>query len=194
MLRPGCGSRCRKSEYTIQMEIYFLRHASAGDKKLPGKKDEKRPIDTKGEEQSHQVGKLLAALGVQPDVVISSPLTRAVQTAHIVAEEIGFTEDIALEDALRPDASFEDFEEMLEDYKSADSIVVAGHNPNLSEFLSLIVTSGGNEEAFDLKKGGVAKIERKKQSAVLQWCLTPKIASVAYEPATTSSRPKTSRK
>ena len=176
------------------MEIYFLRHASAGDKKLPGKKDEKRPIDAKGEEQSHQVGKLLASLGVQPDVFISSPLTRAVQTAHIVAEEIGFADDIALEDALRPDASYEKFEDMLDEYRKYKAIVVTGHDPNLSEFLSLLVTSGGNEEAFDLRKGGVAKIERKKQSAVLLWCISPRIVSAAYAGATTSSRPKTSRK
>jgi phosphohistidine phosphatase len=176
------------------MEIYFLRHASAGDKKLPGKKDEKRPIDARGEQQSHQVGRLLQAMEVKPDAIISSPLTRAMQTAHIVAEELGFGSEIELNDGLRPDASFDDFEAMLRDYSKATTIIVTGHNPNLSEFLSLVVTNGATEDAFDLKKGGVAKIERKKQSAVLHWCLTPKLVSAAYELATTNSRPNTSRK
>lgn len=176
------------------MEIYFLRHASAGDNRLPSKQDEKRPIDKKGAEQSHQMGRLLAAMGVKPDVFISSPLTRAVETAHIVAEELGFRDDIALDDALRPEASYEKFEDLLRDHSKAKAIIVIGHNPNLSEFLSLLVTNGANENAFEMKKGGVAKVERKNQGATLHWCLTPKIVSTAYGVATTNSRPKTSRK
>jgi phosphohistidine phosphatase SixA len=116
------------------------------------------------------------------------------QTAHIVAEELGFGNEIELNDALRPDSSFDDFEQMVREYSKAKAIIVTGHNPNFSEFLSLVVTNGSKEDAFDLKKGGFAKVERRKQSAVLHWCLTPKLIGAAQELTTTSSRPNTSRK
>src|ERR1035438_1511013 len=69
------------------MDIYFLRHANAGEPKANPAKDEKRPIDKLGIEQSHDVGRALAALDVNPDVIISSPLRRATQTAAVVANE-----------------------------------------------------------------------------------------------------------
>ena len=75
------------------MVIYFLRHANAGQKHFSDPaKDEKRPIDKIGEEQSHDVGRALAAIGVTVNVIISSPLTRAMQTAAIVSQELGHEE------------------------------------------------------------------------------------------------------
>ena len=63
------------------MIIYFLRHANAGPKHFSNAaKDEKRPIDKVGEEQSHDVGHAMAAMGVAVNAIISSPLTRAMQT------------------------------------------------------------------------------------------------------------------
>jgi phosphohistidine phosphatase len=182
------------------MDIYFLRHANAGSNKAPTpKQDEKRPIDQNGEQESKDVGRVLAHLGVKPDIVISSPLTRAIQTAHLVAEEIGFTDDIALDTALRPEASFEQFQEMLRQYSKAKCIIVVGHNPNFSAFLSLLITKGEVDDAVELKKAAVAKVDvgnfkSGNGAGVLQWCLTPKTIRAAYEAATTSSRPKTSRK
>ena len=70
------------------MVIYFLRHTNAGQKHFSNPtKDEKRPIDKVGEGQFlHDVGRALADIGVTVNVIISSPLTRAIQTAAIVAQ------------------------------------------------------------------------------------------------------------
>ena len=59
------------------MDIYFLRHASAGQYS-PGSNDDQRPIDKTGEQQSHDVGRALAALDLKLDAILSSPLTRAI--------------------------------------------------------------------------------------------------------------------
>ena len=67
------------------MQIFFLRHANAGEPKLNPAKDEKRPLDKLGIEQSHDVGRALAALDVTVDAVLSSPLRRATQTASVVS-------------------------------------------------------------------------------------------------------------
>jgi phosphohistidine phosphatase SixA len=72
------------------MIIYFVRHASAGQKKATPKKDEKRPLDAEGVHQCTQMGRILSAMEVTVDAVISSPLKRATQTAALVANEIGY--------------------------------------------------------------------------------------------------------
>src|SRR5664279_2634196 len=96
------------------MVIYFLRHANAGSKHFSdAMKDEKRPIDKLGEEQSHDVGRALAAIGVTVNVIISSPLARSIQTAAIVSQELGHEEKLVLDDALRPEATFEKFKALL---------------------------------------------------------------------------------
>src|SRR5689334_4638691 len=106
------------------MDIYFLRHASAGDLKLPGEEDEKRPLDDKGAEQSRDVGRLLARLSVEPDVFVSSPLTRARQTAELVAKELDYGGEIVLADALRPGATYEQFKEFLASQGDRRSMIV----------------------------------------------------------------------
>jgi len=66
------------------MIIYFLRHASAGEPLVNPKKDEKRALDKEGIEQCGYVGRALAAIEAQVDVIISSPLKRCTQTASLV--------------------------------------------------------------------------------------------------------------
>jgi len=176
------------------MIIYFLRHASAGEPLSNPKKDEKRALDETGVEQCGYVGRALSALDVQVDIILSSPLKRAAQTASLVGNEMGHEGKLQLEDALRPTASFADFRKMLDKYARHDSVMVVGHNPTLSEFLGRSVSEGGCEAAVDLKKGGVARVETNRNSGLLVWCLTPKILRTLYAAAAESSRPKTSKK
>ncbi len=177
------------------MIVYFLRHASAGQRKSNSAEDDKRPLDNEGVEQSRSIGRALNALDVQVDAIISSPLKRATQTASLVGNEIGYEQKIQLSSALRPDAAFEDFRELLDEHAKQDSIMVVGHNPSLGRFLSLLITDGSNGDAVDLKKGAVAKTDfGGRRPAVLNWCVTPKLVHAVYTSATTSSRPKTSRK
>ena len=89
------------------MIIYFLRHASAGERKKNPKKDERRPLDAQGIEQCGDVGRALAALDVAVDALLSSPLKRATQTAALVGNEIGYERQLFIEKALRPEATFE---------------------------------------------------------------------------------------
>jgi len=106
--------RARVLVHNTKMVIYFLRHANAGTKHFSNPvRDEKRPIDKLGEEQSRDVGRALAAIGVTVNVIISSPLTRAMQTAAIVSQEIGHEEKLVLDDALRPEATLDKFKALL---------------------------------------------------------------------------------
>lgn len=176
------------------MFLYFLRHASAGQSLISAKKDEKRGLDKDGIEQCGYVGRALAALGVQVEIIVSSPLKRATQTAALVGNEMGHEGKLVLENALRPQASLADFQKMLEKYSRLDSVMVVGHNPNLGEFLGRVISDGGGEAVVELKKGAVAEVEMRRNSGSLSWCITPRILRALYTAATESSRPKTSRK
>jgi phosphohistidine phosphatase len=176
------------------MILYFLRHASAGEHIVNPKKDEKRALDKEGIEQCGYVGRALAAIEAQVDCIISSPLKRATQTASLVGNEMGYEGKLQIEAALRPEGSFADFRRMLEKYSRLESVMVVGHNPNLSQFLGTVVSESGCEASVELTKGAVARVDMRRSSGTLQWCLTPKALRTLYTAAVESSRPNTSRK
>ena len=176
------------------MIVYFLRHANAGEPLPSPKKDEKRGLDKEGIELCGYVGRALAAMDMQVDAIISSPLKRSTQTASLVGNEMGFEGKLQIEPALRPQATFADFRKMLDKYTRHEAIMVVGHNPNLSEFLGRIISDSGCEASTELRKGAVARVELRRSSGTLYWCLTPKILRTLYAAAAESSRPKSSRK
>lgn len=177
------------------MIIYFLRHASAGQTRANPKQDDKRPLDKMGIQQCRDVGRALASADVQVDVILSSPLKRATQTASLVGNELGFEGALRVEAALKPDAKYQAFRETLQKCSKMDSIMVVGHNPNLAEFCAALLTAGAETELIDLKKGGVARVEYNgKDSAVLDWYITPKLVRALQTSETPKSLPKSARK
>src|ERR1700741_5235310 len=176
------------------MILYFLRHASAGEHLANPKKDEKRALDKEGIEPCGYIGRALAALDVQVDVIVSSPLKRSTQTASLVGNELGYEGKLQLDPGLRPEANLAGFRKSLEKFAPQEAIMVVGHNPNLSQFLGSMISDSGCEASIELKKGAVAKVEMRRSSGTLQWCLTPKVLRALYDTAVESSRPKTSRK
>jgi len=176
------------------MFIYFLRHASAGQSLSNASKDEKRGLDKDGIEQCGYIGRALAALGVHADVILSSPLKRSSQTASLVGNEMGHEGKLVLENGLRPEATFSDFQKMLARYARQESILLVGHNPNLREFLGRIIGGSGREATVELKKGAIAKVETGRSAGSLSWLITPRILRTLHAVAAESARPKTSRK
>ena len=176
------------------MIVYFMRHASAGHHLTNPAQDEKRPLDEQGIDQCTQVGRALAAMDVHVDAVISSPLKRATQTASLVANEIGFDGKLQRTPALRPDAQMEAFRELLEQHAKLEAVAVVGHNPSLSQFLSLLISEGASESSVDLKKGAVARVDLSGGSGTLKWVVTPRMVQALSAATAKSSRPKTLRK
>src|ERR1700694_3795857 len=158
------------------MIVYFLRHASAGKKMLNAAKDERRPLDEEGILQARYIGRLLTNLDVQVECIISSPLKRALQTASLVANELAFESPVQAEDALRPEAAFEQFQHMVTKYRKHEAIILVGHNPNFTEFLSKSISENTGAAQIEFKKGAVAKVELRSRSGMLQWLVTPRIA------------------
>jgi len=169
------------------MLVYFLRHASAGSPKSDPAKDEKRPLDEDGIQQCGYMGRALAALETHVDLIISSPLKRATQTASLVANELAYDGKIEVSLALRPGASYAAFRELLVNQSSHEAIMVVGHNPNLSEFLGRLI-GGGARAGTDLKKGAVARVEVDHNRGALHWVLTPKVVRALQEMSATQAR------
>ena len=179
------------------MLVYFLRHASAGQSRRNPALDEKRPLDKEGIGQCRDVGRLLSTLDVHLDLIISSPLKRATQTASLVGNRLGYDSDLVLDAALSPNATYEDFRGLLRRHGKLDAVMVVGHNPSISRFLSLLITNGAFDQAVEMKKGSVARVDHDSRQPVLNWLLTPKIARSGHahsDSKAASSRPKTARK
>jgi len=175
------------------MIIYFLRHASAGEPYANPKKDEKRALDKEGIEQCGYVGRALAAIEAQVDVIISSPLKRATQTASLVGNEMGYEGKLQIEAGLRPGATFADFRRLLEKYAGQESMMVVGHNPNLPEFLGSLICAP-RPAGIRMRKGAIARVDCTRRPGQLISVLDPRILRLVYASAAKSSRRKTSRK
>ena len=118
---------------------------------------------------------------VAVDAVISSPLKRATQTASLIANEIGHEGKLNIENALRPEAKYEHFREMLRKYSKFEALVLVGHNPNFSEFLGRMMVANGDRAYVDLKKAAIAKVESEQKKFVLHWLLTPRLAKASAD-------------
>ena len=100
----------------------------------------------------------------------------------------------SLPHAISPSGTVSGFQALVGTLSAYDNVLVVGHNPNLSEFLGRTISENGCEAGTDLKKGAVAKVEMGRNSALLNWSVTPKVLRSLYSAAAESSRPKTSRK
>jgi phosphohistidine phosphatase len=152
----------------------------AGQRRSNPKVDDKRPLDREGIEQSRYIGRLLAAMDVHVELIVSSPLKRATQTAALVGNEIGYEGKLVLDNAMKPGATFQQFEALLRTCSRLDAIMVVGHNPNMARFLSLLVTKGANDRAIEMKKGSIARVDFTQKRTIFNWMITPKIAKAYY--------------
>lgn len=175
------------------MILYLMRHADAGAFRGNPAVDAKRGLVKEGKEQCMLMARALSALKVQIDVVVSSPLKRALQTAQFVGTELGYDARVEVNQALAPNAGFAEFQALMVKYADREGILVVGHNPNFFQFLGRLITGNGGA-AIRMRKGSIARIDMDRHPPRLQWLIDPRVARLIYASATKSSRPKTSRK
>jgi phosphohistidine phosphatase len=177
------------------MNLYILRHASAGMRRANPLLDSKRPLDKEGKKHCLQLAHVLNALDTQFDLIVSSPLKRCLQTASLLGTETGYEAQIQHSAALAPAATLKEFQKLLNECTKRENVLVVGHNPNLSSFLgSLLVPASGSEAKIRLRKGSLARVVLTRGPATLQSLLDPRTVRALYATSTKSSRRKTSRK
>ena len=171
------------------MILYLMRHANAGLPRGKPALDDKRSLIKEGKEQCMLMGHMLNALKVQVDVVVSSPLKRALQTAQFVGTELGYEGKVEISPALGPNADYVAFQKMLAKYMDREAVLAVG----LFQFLGRLITGNGGA-GIRLRKGSVARVDLARHPARLQMLIDPRIARSFYASVQKSSRPKTSRK
>ena len=175
------------------MNLYILRHASAGVRRLDPAIDAKRPLDKEGKEQCMLVARYLNALRVQFDLIVSSPLKRALQTASLVGTEVAYDSKIQISDAMAPSGTIIGFQNLIASLASHENVLVVGHNPNIPAFLGSLVSSS-RAANIRMRKGAIARVDYTRRPGQLLSLVDPRLLRQIYATAAKSSRRNTSRK
>lgn len=161
------------------MNLYIIRHAIAVDEGTSDyESDSERPLTDKGRKKMRQIAKALRNLGVEFDLILSSPYVRARETAEILADVFKMKKKILFSDNLIPMGNPELLITEVNEKYSVNSLVVVGHEPHLSTLVGLLVAENAKIDVT-LKKGGVCYLSaddlHQEHRATLEWLLTPGI-------------------
>ena len=161
------------------MRLYVVRHAIAVPRGTPGVQDNDRALTEEGIRKMRQAAAGLRSLEYTPDLLLSSPLTRACQTAEILLEAFGKEVGLKITPALSPAGSRQElYSEIAQHSKKLKSLMLVGHQPSLGEIVGEIAW-GSPERYVELRKGGACAIElesvRGVPSGSLIALLTPSI-------------------
>jgi phosphohistidine phosphatase len=156
------------------MMLYIQRHAIAEDA-APGGDDGKRKLTAKGREKMVEAAQGFRKLGLEFDAILTSPLPRASETADIVSAAYSKSPEPQVLPALATGARPNEVVSALRPFNKLDSVMIVGHEPQLSALASLLLTGSPAGLQMVLRKGGCIALELKKLErggAVLHWLLT----------------------
>lgn len=150
--------------------VILLRHGIAQPR--GSESDETRELTEEGHRRMKQIARGLRRILPHVDAIISSPLTRALQTATWVGKslDLGVTTD----DALRPSAAPHAIHSLLSK-SSASTLILVGHEPTLTAAM-LDLTRIHAESPLELKKGGCYAVRfTGGEAGQLEWMLAPRV-------------------
>jgi phosphohistidine phosphatase len=155
-------------------EIYFLRHADAGDAERWRGDDALRPMSPKGVRQAERMAAFLGGIGFAPDAIVSSPKLRAIQTAEVVGLVV--SRPVTVDDRLAAGFTVETLGAILDTIERRESVhrmLLVGHDP---DFSSVVATLAG-AKAIRLATGALARVDLDERPASgrgsLRWLIPP---------------------
>ncbi len=156
--------------------LYIVRHAIAGERGPEFPDDTRRPLTEDGISRFRKAVAGLVDLGVEIDLVLTSPLVRARQTADLLSKGLSGHPPIAETGALSPGASHKALTTELGRHRRRTAIALVGHEPHLGEMAARLLGVPGR---LDFRKGGVCRIDVEQLPPSgpgrLQWFAPPKI-------------------
>jgi|SRR5579863_64356 phosphohistidine phosphatase len=159
------------------MELYLLRHGVAEDH-APSGRDADRRLTEDGKKKLRKVLARAHNAGAAPTLILSSPLTRAMESAEIAARELAYNSEIVRTAALTPDSSPADVWAEIRAHRDEPAILLAGHEPLFSSVVAAVL--GSARAMVEFKKGALVRIDFSTIGAeprgVLQWMLTAKLS------------------
>ncbi len=160
------------------MQLYIVRHGIAIDREDPKcPPDPERFLTPEGADKANQVARGVAALGAVPELMVSSPYVRALQTAEIFAAALDYSKSkIQKSELLLPGAEPLQLFRELSKNKQLSSVFIFGHAPHLDDVLATSI--GSRHTITSMKKSGVALVELTRltpPAGQLLWLATPKL-------------------
>lgn len=159
------------------MKLVLVRHGIAVDG-IGGEilSDAQRPLTPEGHEEVEAVAKGLKRAGVKIDLLVSSPLVRAKQSADIFAKVFKCEELVCA--ALAPGGKNSELYEFLRG-QNIEAAALFGHEPDMSDLASALL---GSEINIPFKKAGVCRIDTSemppRSPGVLKWFMPPKVSKM----------------
>ncbi|MGC1105316.1 MAG: phosphoglycerate mutase family protein [Candidatus Acidiferrales bacterium] len=140
------------------MRLHLFRHGIAIDREDPACPSEHdRFLTPKGIAKTQAAAQGLRALSLKPNLILTSPLLRAVQTAEIACEALSYpVKKLRQIDALKSDAKPADLFDELSRLK-VDEVICVGHAPNLDQVIAFAV--GSHAAVTSLKKAGLGSLD-----------------------------------
>jgi phosphohistidine phosphatase len=157
-------------------ELYLIRHAVAEERGDDWPDDTKRPLSEDGASRMRKSARGLDRLGITLDVVLTSPLVRARQTAEIVATALNPRPPIVTVESLGPGGTYQAITSDLEKQTRRTRIGIVGHEPGIGELAARLV---GSRHPIEFKKGAICRIDvdtiPPSGPGDLVWFVTPRI-------------------
>lgn len=154
------------------MNLYIIRHAIAVEED-PSGDDSQRALTEKGRKKMRQIAKGLRILGVEFDMILSSPYVRARETAEVLNDVFKMKRPLAFSEHLVPTGDPSALAVEIKEKYSVNDLAIVGHQPLLTNFISLLAAKGAHVDV-ELKKGGVCRLSTDDMHfAVMQWLFTP---------------------
>jgi phosphohistidine phosphatase len=161
------------------MKLYILRHGDAVEHGDPRYKENDRPLTPKGIQRTKLLAHALRQMEISFDAIFSSPLARARETAEIVARGLQLDKKLEGTDALLPSGGMDTLVGQINaKHPIPESVLLVGHEPYLSGFVSLLCI-GGPGLPIEFKKGALCRLQVELLScakcAMLDWLLQPRL-------------------
>ena len=158
------------------MKLYFLRHGLAGDRETWTGDDFDRPLTDHGKECMAREAATLAKMSLDLDVILTSPLVRAYQTAEIVAQPLNLTDKLVKDEQLGPGFGSNQLAKILKAYPEAQALMLVGHEPDFSQVIGDLIGGG----RLTCKKGSLACVELINTSlhGDLAWLIPPSVLAL----------------
>ena len=158
------------------MEIYILRHAPAVKRGTAEYPNDDRPLTKDGTQKMKLGSAGIRNVVRSVDIILTSPLIRALDTAKIAAKALKYKHRILSCKELLPGVPTNDLVHYLTKFKQSAKLLIVGHEPGLSLTVSALL--GSSKPLIELKKGAMCRIDASelplKEPGKLIWHLTPK--------------------
>jgi phosphohistidine phosphatase len=157
------------------VQLYLLRHGPAESRSEWTSPDAERPLTERGVKVTHKVAERIANLDLELDALITSPFTRALETARIVDDALGSVGILAEDPGLEPGAfTRTELQRIFSEHDGAQALMLVGHEPSMSRVTADVVGGG----RIRLKKSGLIRIDFEDPQTLhgeLVFVATPKL-------------------